>query len=52
MRFIPLPEALDRSDLRFAMETREDWEHASSYLEAAGDDLSWQRLVELSNMKF
>jgi spore coat polysaccharide biosynthesis protein SpsF len=52
MRFVPLPEALDRSDLRFALETREDWDHASSYLEAAGDDLSWQRLVELSDMKF
>ncbi len=48
MRLIPLPEGLDRSDLRFALETAADWEQAYSYIEAAGDDLSWQRLVELA----
>jgi spore coat polysaccharide biosynthesis protein SpsF (cytidylyltransferase family) len=51
MRWVPLPEALDRSDLRFALETAEDWEQAYSYVEAAGDDLSWQRLVELVGPK-
>ncbi len=51
MRLVPLPEALDRSDLRFALETADDWEQAYSYVEAAGDDLSWQRLVELVGPK-
>jgi spore coat polysaccharide biosynthesis protein SpsF len=51
MRWVPLPEALDRSDLRFALETADDWEQAYSYVEAAGDDLSWQRLVELVGPK-
>jgi spore coat polysaccharide biosynthesis protein SpsF len=48
MRFVPLPEALDRTDLHFTFETAEDWENASSYLEAGGEEISWQRLVELS----
>ncbi len=48
MRFVPLPEGLDRSDLRFALETADDWEQAYAFVEAAGDDLSWQRLVALS----
>ena len=48
MRWVPLPEGLDRIDLRFALETADDWEQAYSYVEAAGDDLSWQRLVELA----
>ncbi len=47
MRFIPLPEALQRDDLRFNIESIEDWDHACSYLEAVGEDLSWQRLSSL-----
>ncbi|MFO0921840.1 MAG: NTP transferase domain-containing protein [Pirellulales bacterium] len=47
MRFIPLPEPLQRDDLRFNIESIEDWDHACSYLEAVGDDLSWQRLSSL-----
>ena len=47
-RWVPLPEGLDRSDLRFALETAEDWEQAYTYIDAAGDDLSWQRLVQLA----
>lgn len=49
MRLIPLPEPLDRSDLRFIVETHSDWESASGFYEAAGDDLTWQRLVELAD---
>ena len=48
MRLVPLPERLDRSDLRFALETAEDWEQAYSFVEAAGEDLTWQRLVQLA----
>jgi spore coat polysaccharide biosynthesis protein SpsF (cytidylyltransferase family) len=51
MRLIPLPPALDRADLRFALENNDDWDQASAYLEAAGEDLTWQRLVELSDLK-
>jgi len=51
MRFVPLPEGLDRSDLRFALETADDWEQAYSFVEAAGDDLSWQRLVQLAGSR-
>ena len=51
MGLIPLPKGLDRSDLRFALETAEDWEQAYSYIEAAGEDLSWQRLVQLAGTR-
>jgi spore coat polysaccharide biosynthesis protein SpsF (cytidylyltransferase family) len=47
---IPLPEQLDQANLHFALETAEDWDHAYNYLEAVGDDSSWQRLVETSLM--
>lgn len=49
MQWIPLPEALDREGLRFALETAADMEQATSYVEAAGEDITWQRLVELSD---
>lgn len=51
MRWVPLPERLDRPDLRFALQTADDWEHANSYFEAVGDDLSWQRLVQLAGSR-
>ncbi len=49
MRLIPLPDGLDRSDLHFALDSADNWDQASSLLEAAGDDLTWQRLVELND---
>jgi len=49
-RSVPLPDQLDQENLHFALETAQDWEHAYNYLEAVGDDSSWQRLVETSIM--
>jgi hypothetical protein len=34
--------------LRFEMQTEEDWDRVHNYLEAAGDDLSWQRLAQVA----
>jgi len=50
-KLIPLPEQLDQDNLHFALETSQDWEQAYNYLEAVGDDSSWQRLVEVSLMR-
>ncbi len=47
-KLLPLPGELENGGLRFQMETEADWEHASSLLEAVGDDLSWQRLAQVS----
>ena len=49
---IPLPEALNHNSLRFEMKTEADWDRAHSFLEAAGDDLSWQRLAQLAERNF
>ncbi len=51
-KLIPLPEGLDHSGLRFSMESEADWDRAHSYLEAAGEDLSWQRLAQLAERNF
>jgi len=51
-KLIPLPEQLMNSSLRFAMDSEADWDRAHSYLEAAGDDLSWQRLAQLAERNF
>jgi spore coat polysaccharide biosynthesis protein SpsF (cytidylyltransferase family) len=51
-KLIPLPEELTHSSLRFLMESESDWDRAHSYLEAAGDDLSWQRLAQLAERIF
>ncbi len=48
-KLIPLPEELSQRNLRFELETAEDRDRAASYLEAAGDDLCWQRLAEMSD---
>jgi spore coat polysaccharide biosynthesis protein SpsF (cytidylyltransferase family) len=47
-KLIPLPEALSRNKMRFQMENQDDWDRASTYLEAAGEDLSWQRLAQVA----
>jgi spore coat polysaccharide biosynthesis protein SpsF (cytidylyltransferase family) len=50
-RSVPLPDQLDQENLHFALETAQDWEHAQNYLEAVGEESSWQRLVETSLMR-
>ncbi len=52
VKLIPLPEGLNHSSLRFLMESEADWDRAHSFLEAAGDDLSWQRLAQLAERNF
>jgi spore coat polysaccharide biosynthesis protein SpsF (cytidylyltransferase family) len=48
LRFIPIPEKLDRSDVRLAIETAEDWDNAHLIFEALGPErLDWRRIVEL-----
>ena len=51
-KLIPLPEGLTHSSLRFEMKSEDDWDRAHSFLEAAGDDLSWQRLAQLAERNF
>jgi spore coat polysaccharide biosynthesis protein SpsF (cytidylyltransferase family) len=51
-KLIPLPEALTHDALRFQMQTEDDWDRAYNFLEAAGDDLSWQRLAKLAERNF
>lgn len=48
LRLIPLPERLDREDLRLAISGEDDWEHAQLILEALGpDNLDWQQIARL-----
>jgi spore coat polysaccharide biosynthesis protein SpsF (cytidylyltransferase family) len=49
-RLIPLPEMLESDDLKFNLQTAEDCVNAIAVLEAAGDDLSYQRLVRMSEV--
>ncbi len=48
VRLIPLPEGLDRDDLRLKIDFEEDWEHAQVIFEALGsDEWDWQRMADL-----
>jgi spore coat polysaccharide biosynthesis protein SpsF (cytidylyltransferase family) len=47
--WIPLPQQLRNDSLQFSLETEEDWERAGSFMELAGDDVSWQRLAAIAN---
>jgi spore coat polysaccharide biosynthesis protein SpsF len=48
IRLIPVPAALDRDDVRLAIESEEDWEHAQTIYDALGpDDLDWQGIAGL-----
>ena len=49
-RLIPLPEMLESDDLKFNLQTAEDCVNAIAVLEAAGEDLSYQRLVRMSEV--
>lgn len=51
-KLIPLPQELTHNALRFQLGNEEDWDRAQSFLEAAGDDLSWQRLAQLAERNF
>jgi spore coat polysaccharide biosynthesis protein SpsF len=48
IRLLPLPEPLDRDDLRLSLRHQDDWDHAEQIVEALGDDgLEWPRIARL-----
>jgi spore coat polysaccharide biosynthesis protein SpsF (cytidylyltransferase family) len=48
LKFIPLPTALDRDDLRFAVEDETDWDDVELLCETVSDDDSqWEQLTQL-----
>ncbi len=48
MRFIPVPAELDRSDLRFALESESDWDDAQLLCETLPrGDTQWQPLANI-----
>lgn len=45
-RLLPVPEPLDRADLRLTVEHVEDWEHLETIFDALGHDrLDWQQIA-------
>ncbi len=49
MRFIPVPAELDRSDLRFTVESERDWDNARVLCDSiAGDETQWQPLATIA----
>jgi spore coat polysaccharide biosynthesis protein SpsF len=48
LRLVPVPERLDREDVRLLIEFEEDWDHAQMILEALGpDNLDYQGIADL-----
>ena len=48
LKFIPVPKALNRNDLRFAIEDEQDWDDAELLCDTVGDeDSQWQELTQL-----
>jgi spore coat polysaccharide biosynthesis protein SpsF (cytidylyltransferase family) len=48
LKFIPVPSALDRDDLRFTVEDELDWDDAELLCETVSDeDSQWQELTQL-----
>ena len=47
LKFVSIPPALDRHDLRFAIEDESDWELAELLSDHVGDELEWQMLTNL-----
>jgi spore coat polysaccharide biosynthesis protein SpsF len=48
LRLIPIPESLDRDDVRLTLDVEEDWEHAHVIFDALGPEaLDWQRIAGL-----
>lgn len=51
LRFITVPESLDRQGLRLVIDSEEDWDHAHQIYEALGPDgLDWRRIAILLGM--
>ena len=48
LRFLPAPAAIDRDDIRLAIDYEQDWEHAHVIFDALGPErLDWQRIAGL-----
>lgn len=48
LRLIPVPDAIDREDVRLTVDIEEDWENTLTIFEALGpEELDWQRIAEL-----
>ena len=48
VRLIPIPEKLDRQDVRLTIDGQEDWDHMELILDALGSEcLNWQRIAGL-----
>lgn len=48
LRLIPVPQRLDRRDVRLSIGSEEDWEHAQIILDALGPEhLAWQEIAGL-----
>jgi spore coat polysaccharide biosynthesis protein SpsF (cytidylyltransferase family) len=48
LRLIPIPDAIDRDDVRLTLDLEEDWDHAQEIYEALGPEaLDWQRIAGL-----
>jgi spore coat polysaccharide biosynthesis protein SpsF (cytidylyltransferase family) len=48
IRLLPIPDLLDRTDVRLSIRHPDDWDHAEQIVEALGHDhLDWQRIIAL-----
>ncbi len=47
-RCLPLPAALDRPDLRWALETEDDWEKAHMLLDLQSDNINYRELADMA----
>ncbi len=47
-RYLPLPAALDREDLRWALETEDDWEKAHMLLDSQSESIDYRELADLA----
>lgn len=52
LRLLPMPERLDREDLRLTVDFEEDFDHAETIFEALGPErLDWRRIADLLEMQ-
>ena len=47
-RCLPLPAALDRPDLRWALETEDDWDKAHMLLDSQSDSIDYRELANMA----
>jgi len=47
-RYLPLPAALDREGLRWALETEDDWEKAHMLLDANTESIDYRELADMA----